>query len=220
MLLGSSGVGKSFITEIIRENFPLQENIHHLHSCQSMADLPAVLASTCGPSLVILEDLEQTDILRINRLEKMLVSLRTGEKEGGGGGGGDVVVVITTRTGAEVINNHALEVASLSLAGLNQIRPEQLIRQLDQAEISLPLTSDLAEYDIPLALVPLLPLTRENVRECVYNFLIQRKVVIKQLDVSAILDSLTFFSSSLPIFSRLGCKPLPAKLSSQHSPEL
>ena len=195
----------------------MQENIHHLHTCHSMADLPNVLASTCGPSLVIVEDLEPTDITRINRLEKMLVSLRTGEM---GGGGGAVVVIITTRAGAEVINNRALEVATLNLARLHQIKPEELIRLLDQSEVPLSLTSDLAEYDIPSALVPLLPLTRENVRECIYNFLIQRKVVIKQLDVSAILDSLTFFSSSLPIFSRLGCKPLPAKLSSQHSPDL
>ena len=195
----------------------MQENIHHLPTCQSMADLPTVLASTCGPSLVILEDLELADIIRINRLEKMLVSLRTGEM-----GGGGVMVIITTRAGAEVINNHALEVASVNLARLHQIKPEHLTRLLEQSEVSLPLSlaTDLAEYDIPLGLVPLLPLTRENVRECVYNFLIQRKVVIKQLDVSAILDSLTFFSSSLPIFSRLGCKPLPAKLSSQHSPDL
>ena len=193
----------------------MQENIHHLHTCQSMTDLPTVLASTCGPSLVIVEDLEETDIIRINRLEKMLVSLRTGEM-----GGGGVVVVITTRAGAEVINNHALEVAAVNLARLHQIQPETLTRLLEQSKVSLPLTTDLAEYDIPLGLVPLLPLTRENVRECVYNFLIQRKVVIKQLDVSAILDSLTFFSSNLPIFSRLGCKPLPAKLAPQHSPDL
>ena len=190
----------------------VQENIHHLHTCQSMADLPTVLASSCGPSLVIVEDLEQTDILRINRLEKMLVSLRTGEM-----GGRGVVVVITTRAGAELINKHALEVAAVSLANLHQIKAEQLSRLLDQSEVSMPLIKDLGEYDIPLALVPLLPLTRENVRVCVYNFLIQRKVVIKQLDVSAILESLTFFSSNLPIFSRLGCKPLAAKLSSQHS---
>ena len=196
----------------------MQENIHHLHTCHSMADLPTVLASTCGPSLVIVEDLEETDIIRINRLEKMLVSLRTGEQ--GGGGGGLVMVVITTRAGAELINQHALEVATVNLARLHQIKPEELIRLLEQAEVAIPLTTDLAEYDIPLSLVPLLPLTRENVRECIYNFLIQRKVVIKQLDVSAILDSLTFFSSGLPIFSRLGCKPLAAKLSSQHGPDL
>ena len=110
MLLGSSGVGKSFISDIIQDSFPLQvrseinlylphctvqENIHRLHTCQSMADLPAVLASTCGPSLVIVEDLEQSDILRINRLEKMLVSLRTGEI-----GGGGVVVQGGTPSGA------------------------------------------------------------------------------------------------------------------------
>ena len=194
----------------------MQENIHHLHTCHSMADLPTVLASTCGPSLVIVEDLEETDIIRINRLEKMLVSLRTGEV----GGGGLVVVVITTRAGAELINHHALEVATVSLARLHQIKPEEQVRLLEQSEVALPLTTDLAEYDIPTAVVPLLPLTRENVRECIYNFLIQRKVVIKQLDVSAILDSLTFFSSGLPIFSRLGCKPLPAKLSPQHSSDL
>ena len=181
-----------------------------------MADLPTVLASTCGPSLVILEDLELADIIRINRLEKLLVSLRTGEVAGGGRRG-RVLVVITSRAGAEIINSHALEVAAVSLANLQKIKPGELEDLLDQ---SLPLTSDLAEYDIPLALVPLLPLTRDNVRECVYNLLIQRKVVIKQLDVLAILDSLTFFSSSLPIFSRLGCKPLAAKFSSKHSPDL
>ena len=194
----------------------LQENIHHLPTSQSMADLPTVLASTCGPSLVILEDLELADIIRINRLEKLLVSLRTGEVAGGGRRG-RVLVVITSRAGAEIINSHALEVAAVSLANLQKIKPGELEDLLGQ---SLPLTSDLAEYDIPLALVPLLPLTRDNVRECVYNLLIQRKVVIKQLDVLAILDSLTFFSSSLPIFSRLGCKPLAAKFSSQQSPDL
>ena len=124
------------------------------------------------------------------------------------------------RAGSEVINRHALEVAAVNLANLHKVKSDQLVRLLDQAEVPPPLTTDLAEYDIPLAVVPLLPLTRENVRECVYNLLIQRKVVIKQQDVLNILDSLSFFSSGLPIFSRLGCKPLAVKLSSQQSHEL
>ena len=72
------------------------------------------------------------------------------------------------------------------------------------------------EYNIPVWLVPLLPLTREHVRQCIHRLLLERKVLIKQLDVSAILDTLTFFSPKLPIFSRLGCKPLAEKLA--HTP--
>ena len=98
MLLGSSGVGKSFIAEILQANFPIQENIHHLHTCQAMADLPDLLTSTCGPSLVVLEDLETADQLRISRLENLLVALRTA----GGGGRGQVLVVVTSRQSGDL----------------------------------------------------------------------------------------------------------------------
>ena len=183
----------------------MQENIHQVHNCQSMSDLPSLLSTACGPSLVIVEDLEQTDFVRINRLEKMILSV---DQPRG------VMVVVTTRAGSDIINRRVLEMSADRLANRENIQQDHLVTIL-QDSADLPLVADLAEYNIPVRLVALLPLTRENVRECIYNFLQERKVVIKQLDVSAILDTLTFFSPELPIFSRLGCKPVASRLSSR-----
>ena len=185
-----------------------QENIHHLHGCQSMSDLPSLLSASCGPSLIIVEDLEESDFIRISRLEKMLLSVSQSR---------GLLVVITSRAGSNIINSRALEVSSELPVNRDKLEQDELVKLLLSSDV-IPLVSDLAEYNIPVKLVPLLPLTRENVRECIHNILLDRKVVIKQLDVSAILDTLTFFSKELPVFSRLGCKPLAGKLYPGYTP--
>merc|ERR1712227_1063166 len=75
LLLGSSGVGKTYVVDIIEKHFPVKENIHHIEDYQSIGDLPRTILRSCGYSLIIIDDLEEDDRMRIQRLEKMIISL-------------------------------------------------------------------------------------------------------------------------------------------------
>ena len=103
-----------------------QENIHHLHGCQSMSDLPALLSASCGPSLIIVEDLEESDFIRISRLEKMLLSVSQSR---------GLLVVITTRAGSNIINSRALEVSSELPVNRDKLEQDELVKLLLSSDV-------------------------------------------------------------------------------------
>ena len=67
---------------------------------------------------LIVEDLEQTDFVRINRLEKMILSM---EQPRG------VMVVVTTRAGSDIINRRVLEMSADRLANREDIQQDHLV---------------------------------------------------------------------------------------------
>ena len=140
------------------KNIHLQENINHVNTCQDIADLPNRVTKSCGYSLVIVDDLEEEDWVRINRLEKMIISLSQIEKSCSRG----VLFIITSRHAQHLIKSKVLESTkdNLSLRENIDVGPILELRKLP--DTSLPLHSNLRDYGIPVQIIPLLPLTRHG----------------------------------------------------------
>ena len=145
--------------------------------------------------------------MRIQRLEKMIISLSQQEESKSKG----ILIIITTRAGEDIINNKVLEVTKDNLALREKINIDDLKKEVLNSGKSIPLQSNLEDYSLPVQVVPFLPLTRDNVRDCTQKLFAEKNVVIKPFDVNVIVGQLTFFSLKHPIYAKHGCKPIATK---------
>ena len=90
-----------------------------------------------------------------------------------------------------------------------------ILAHLKQPESPVPLQSNLQDYNIPVHVLPLLPLTRDNVRDCTQKIFASNKAIVKQHEVNAIVDQLAFFSQKHPIYAKHGCKQVSARVRSK-----
>lgn len=145
--------------------------------------------------------------MRIQRLEKMIISLSQQEESQSKG----ILIIINTRAGEDIINDKVLEDTKDNLALRENINIDDLKKAILNSGISIPLQSNLKDYSLPVQVIPFLPLTRDNVRECTQKLFLEKNVVIKQYEVNAIVDQLSFFSLKHPIYAKHGCKPIATK---------
>jgi len=178
---------------------------------QTLADLPLVLTSSCGYSLVIIDDLEQEDSMMIGRLEKMIIQLSQMENKHSKG----VLVIITSRIGADIINLDVLERTKDNISLREKLSIDTINDKLDKSGLIIPLKSNLEDYNVHVTTIPLLPLTRENVRDCTVKMFLARKIVVKQFEVTSIVDQLSFFSPQHPVYAKHGCKQLAARVNTR-----
>ena len=188
----------------------MQENINNVKTCQDIADLPYKLTKSCGYSLVIVDDLEEEDWVRINRLEKMIITLSQTERSCSRG----ILFIITSRHAQHIIKSKTLEMTKDNLALREHVDIGPILELNKLPDTSLPLYSNLKDYGIPVQLIPLLPLTREHVRDCTHKMFSAKNMVVKKHEVNKIIDQLTFFSQEYPIYAKHGCKQVAAKIKS------
>ena len=246
LLFGWTGTGKSFVTRLLEEAFVLKANIHrfsvplHLSSAANhyvLDNLIGELENSCGPNLIILEDLDDGSIEAQKKLTEFIQSMsvvitqKSIEKK--------ILLVATMSTGGLALNKMMLDLTSSSStsniisltsafsrrnggdddvgggpAPREDIRVEQITQMLSDANIELQMESNFRENGFQTTLVPFLPLTREHVTKCVINeMLAQGGGVPSRQDIRLILEEMEFFSESFPIFSTSGCKRIAGKVS-------
>lgn len=206
LLTGWLGTGKTLTSGLLRDHFPLPANVHEFNVPVHFADptnFPVLddvvshIKRSCGPSLVILEDLDDGSVATLNRLAHFVRQLDSSNN--------GTLVVATTSLGGQAINRRMLELMQIPMP-----REDVAIKHIAEA---------LSNDDLPLAilepvLVPFLPLTRDHVRQCIQKEVAAQHgggVATKQ-DVKVILEELSFFSDTFPIFSRTGCKRVSSKV--------
>ena len=180
-----------------------------------MADFPNMVSQTCGFTLAIIDDLEEDDKMKINRIEKMILALNNQEKQSSKG----VLIVITSRMGTPNINNYVLEHAKDNLENRERMKYVDLLDDVIGSG-TVPLYSNLVDFSIPIHILPFLPLTREHIRECTKKLYNSKNMVLSPLEIQRIVDQISFFSQEFPIFAKHGCKQVAAKMKTRKSQEL
>jgi hypothetical protein len=223
LLLGWTGTGKSLATTIIKATFPVPSNVYsfsvplHLNDKSNhviLEDVAMAIQRSCGPTLVVLEDVDDGTLRAIAKMEQFLTDLAKQDDLGGGGGRGNgTLVVATMASGGQAINKQMLEWArsttferqSISIAHINKI--------LEDPNVALPLNDTLVQNGVRLYLVPFLPLTRDHIKQCiVHEFLQQEGGQGSKNDVYDVLKEMHFFSDAFPVFATAGCKRVAYKV--------
>ena len=193
----------------VPENIKFQNNVHHLSSYQSIENFPEVVSKSCGNILAVVDDLEEVDKMKINRLEKMILTLNNQERHTAAG----VMIMITSRIGSEIINQHTLDLARDNLEMRESLKHEDIVNVLHKTS-SIPLYQTLLDFSVPVQIIPFLPLTRDHIRSCTKRLYSSKDIVIKYQELQSIVDQVTFFSQDNPIFAKHGCKQVAAKAKS------
>lgn len=210
LLFGWTGTGKSLMVNLVAEAF---RNVHkfsmplHLGDDSNhvmLDDLAVVLEKCRGPSLVIIEDVDEGTEAAMSKL-KALVSTIKGQQ---------VLLIATMSTGGQVINRSLLDWAQSSSSDeRSNIDAAQVDRILQDQNVELPLRSHLRDQKIEHRLVPFLPLTREHVKQCIVKeVIVQGGGTPTREDVRLIMDGMEFFSDAFPVFSAAGCKRVAGKV--------
>jgi len=215
LLAGWLGGGKTHTSSLISKAFPVKSNVHTLlaplHLAQqassALDQLVTITSRSCGYNLVILDDIDTGDPTTNRLLERFLVSLASSEENKSNG----TVVIATTNTGGSVINKFMLEKTKL-LEVREKITGEEVREHLKEHKVEIPLVTTLADYNIPVKIIPFLPLTREHVRLCVGREVTRHHATLSAKDLSQILDQVQFFSQDFPIFAKTGCKQIAARV--------
>ena len=160
--------------------------------------------------------MEEDDRMTIVRLEKILIKISQMEDTKSRG----VLVIITSRTAENIINREVLERTRDNIALREKISSEEIIGKLDKSDLTIQMKSTLEDYNLHVSLLPLLPLSRENVRECTHKLFAAKSMVIKHFEVTDIVDKLSFFTRENPIYAKHGCKQVAAKVKTRINQEL
>lgn len=195
--------------------FPVAGNVHTLlaplhlaHQASSaLDDLVAITSRSCGYNLVILDDIDPGDPNTNRLLERFLVSLASSDENKSNG----TLVVATTNTGGSIINKFMLENSKM-LKQREKVTGGEVREHLKEQKVEIPLVTTLADYNIPVKVIPFLPLTREHVRLCVAREVTRHHATLSNKDLNNILDQVQFFSQDLPIFAKTGCKQIAARV--------
>lgn len=221
VLIGWLGVGKTYTTSLLKESFPLTDNTHSfsvpLHFAKNsdnylfLDDLSLLISRSCGHSLVLFDDLDAENKEEINQIEKFIYRLTNSRLASRSNG---TLVVISSNLGGRAINHYVLEMmkqqGSHRRSSLTQ---SEIMRALDESGVDLTFMQRLKrQSEIKTTIVPYLPLTREQLRQCVrHEFHKQGRDAVDS-DVDAIVEDVGFSSSDFPVISKTGCKRIATKV--------
>lgn len=212
LLIGMTGSGKTHTTNLISQMFPIQSNIYNIPELttqpQAISDIPRLISQSCGYSLVVVDDVNQDDKMIINSLEKLIVSLSNDSNSKSKG----TLVVVSTKTSGENINKFLLELSKDNLSKRDKVTTEDIMNNLKEEDTNIPLHQTLMDYNIPVTIIPFLPLTRDHVRECISNHLKLSNAQMNPKEINFMLDKMSFFSPDFPIFSKYGCRQVSMRV--------
>ena len=210
ILFGWLGSGKTHTANLLSSLLPVQSNTHYI-TCSlphSVSDIPSKIARSCGYSLLVADDLDYADKAAIDMLEKLIISIHNEPNSKSNG----TLVVATTSAGGHSVNRLLLEMSKNSLASRDSLTSDEILSVLAADQVTIPLHRTLADYNIPVKLVPFLPLTREHLRMCTTRLAMGQGIKISDMQINMILDQVHYFSKEFPIFAKTGCKQISAKL--------
>eukprot|EP00092_Neocalanus_flemingeri_P060222 GFUD01072158.1.p1 GENE.GFUD01072158.1~~GFUD01072158.1.p1 ORF type:complete len:412 (-),score=128.90 GFUD01072158.1:286-1461(-) len=210
VLFGWLGSGKTHTANLLSSLLPVQSNTHYV-TCSmpgSVAGIPSQIARSCGYSLLVLDDLDSADEAAVDMLEKLIISIHNEPNSKSNG----TIVVATTSSGGNSVNKLLLKMSKKSLASRDSVTSEEILSVLSADQVDIPLHRTLTGHNIPVKLVPFLPLTREHLRMCATRLATGQGIKISDMQVTMILDQVQYFSKELPIFAKTGCKQISAKL--------
>ena len=225
VLAGWLGGGKTFVSSLIREAFPVAENVHTFsvpvhfarqNALQFLDDLSLHIGRSCGHSLVILDDADSASSATMGHLERFVLTLQNSRLASRSNG---TLVVVTTNAGGRALNGHvAREMREKGSDGRESMEHEAAVEALLSEGASVPFHNSglLTNHGIPVRLVPFLPLTRSHVRRCVWREISKHGLRATDVDVDKILADLEYFSEGdgadgNPL-SRTGCKQVASKV--------
>jgi len=210
ILFGWLGSGKTYTANLLSSLFPVQSNTHYI-TCSlphSVSSIPAQIARSCGHSMLVLDDLDYADKGSIDMLDELIKSIHNEPNSKSNG----TLVVATTSAGGHSVNRLLLEMSKTSLSARDSLTSEHVMSALAADQVNIPLYKTLQASNIPVKLIPFLPLSREHLRMCSKRLALEQGITISDLQVNMILDQVQYFSKDLPIFAKTGCKQISAKL--------
>ena len=110
------------------------------------------------------------------------------------------------------MNKLLLEMSKVSLTSRDSLTMDDVLSALDTDMVTIPLHKTLTDHNIPVRLIPFLPLTREHLRMCATRLAMGQGIELSDMQVDKILDQVQYFSKELPLFAKTGCKQISAKL--------
>ena len=122
-------------------------------------------------------------------------------------------VVITSNVGGRHLNQYVLDsMKSGNVLNRDSITYQEAIEALNTSEDSVPCYRNLAKQDIPIKIVPFLPLARGHVLKCIEHEFRAHGYRATEAETGRILDDVGFFSEDFPVLSATGCKLIASKV--------
>eukprot|EP00090_Calanus_glacialis_P014993 TRINITY_DN23886_c0_g1_i1.p1 TRINITY_DN23886_c0_g1~~TRINITY_DN23886_c0_g1_i1.p1 ORF type:complete len:363 (-),score=110.48 TRINITY_DN23886_c0_g1_i1:597-1586(-) len=211
LLCGWLGSGKTHTASLLSSLLPVQANTHFI-TCSlphTLHGISTKIVRSCGYSLLVLDDLDSADEDTLDMIEKLIISIHNEPDSKSNG----TIIVATTSAGGLRVNKLLLEMSKNSLTShRDSLTIENVLSVLDADMVTIPLHKTLTDHNIPVRLVPFLPLTREHLRMCATRLAMGQGIELSDMQVDKILDQVQYFSKELPLFAKTGCKQISAKL--------
>ena len=210
LLCGWVGSGKTHTASLLSSLLPVQGNTHFI-TCSlphTLHGISTKIARSCGYSLLVLDDLDSADEDTLDMIEKLIISIHNEPDSKSNG----TIIVATTSAGGLRVNKLLLEMSKNSLTSRDSLTMHDVLSVLVADMVTIPLHKTLADHNIPVRLVPFLPLTREHLSMCATRLAMKQGIKISDMQVNKILNQVQYFSKELPIFAKTGCKQISAKL--------
>ena len=203
VLVGWLGSGKTFAASILNEEFPIRDNAHSfsvpLHFANSKSrfdfldDLSLFIGRSCGHSLIIFDDVDFNQREQVEPIERFIGRLSSARLDTRSNG---TLVILTSSAGSDVVLGHAAKNYEDDF--------ETLFRDL---EGQLYLNASAKKR-----IAPFLPLTREEVRQCIEREGVEQRLNLTPNDIDRVIEEVQFFFAEQSEFSRSGCKQIAGKV--------
>jgi len=177
--------------------FFTQKNVFRLSSSHSL-DLEDMEArwskwsQSCGPSLLIVEDIEELQSDEIETIAQIAIKKHK-----------RLLILVTTKIGGINLNTNTLE--WMKSGNRKDITVTMITKMLDKERVLMPSIQTASTN-----LIPFLPLNRKHVIQCIWKEVMaqggSRNILLTSDQVQWILNQTEFFSKSFPLFARDGCK--------------
>jgi len=225
VLVGWTGTGKTLTSNLVAASFPIPGNIHRIagsslsHPHTLVQELPSIISRSCGYNLVIVDDISDNQAA-YSKIEKLVISLQSDEETRGNG----TLLIISTSQGGNLVNRFIMEqiqnghrdgqltAGNGILSVIKSVTGNAIREHLDSQNFDIPLVSFFKEYGVDHKVIPFLPLTRDAVRSCIQTEVRETGVTLNSQDIANIMNQVPFFSQHLPVFSKIGCKKISAKV--------
>lgn len=218
---GWLGSGKTFVSSLVRDAFPVAENVHSfsvpVHFARENAlsfldELSLHIGRSCGHSLVVFDDVDSASTPAFEQMERFVLTLQNTRLSSRSNG---TLVIASSNSGGKALNRRILDLVSKGgvkkREAMDYSDAVQAL-QSEGAQIPFHHSGVLARSGIPVRVVPFLPLTREHVRQCVWKEVLRQGLRATEQDVTKVLSEVGFFSAELPVLSKTGCKQVAAKV--------
>ncbi|CAN7994036.1 unnamed protein product [Ixodes hexagonus] len=206
--LGCSGCGKTYAVSVVARQYESAETIVASHQIaltrRLKDDFKRWLQRTVSswrPNLIAVDDFDLEDVSMRRQLRAVFTSWNrlkiTADQP--------TVFILVVTNGANVAEGFALQT-------LAEGRPMHGSGEV--AKLVAAYRDVLPGWMRGFEIVPFLPMTRDNVRECFRRELSQAEVAVGALDdrLERLMGDIAFYPPESPAFSESGCKEVPIKL--------